>query len=450
MSITVRLKKGLDIKLKGGANKVLAGEVVAEIYGVKPVDFPGLTPKLNVREGDKVLAGSPIFHDKLRPEILFTSPVSGEILYINRGDRRKLLEIVIQKSGDESIDFGKADPAGLSREKIREALLKSGLWPTIRQRPYNVVAHSNDVPSAIFISGFDTAPLAPDYNFVIDNSSEASFRKGITALGKLTDGKINLILNGKGDSSEILKKASGVEISYISGPHPAGNVGVQIHHIRPINKGDKVWTVNLQDVLAIGRLFEEGVYRNDRIIALTGSEVLNAQYYKIRYGASVSSVVSDNVKSGNLRYISGNVLTGTRIEADGFLGFYDSQVTVIPEGDYFEFFGWMMPGLDKFSFSKTFASSLIPRKSYSLDTNFHGGERAFVMTGMYEKVLPMDIYPMQLLKAILAEDIEMMENLGIYEIAEEDFALCEYICPSKIEIQSIVRKGIDLMIREMS
>jgi Na+-transporting NADH:ubiquinone oxidoreductase subunit A len=450
MSITVRLKKGLDIKLKGGATKVLAGEAVASLYGVRPVDFPGLTPKLNVREGDKVLAGSPLFHDKLRPEILFTSPVSGEVLYINRGDRRKLLEIVVQRDGDESIDFGKSDPAGLSREKIRETLLKSGLWPAIRQRPYNVVANPNDVPSAIFISGFDTAPLAPDYNFIIDNSPAASYNKGITALGKLTDGKINLVLNGKTDSSETLKKTSGVEISYISGPHPAGNVGIQIHHIRPVNKGDKVWTVNLQDVLAIGRLFEEGVYRHDRIVALTGSEVVNAQYYKIRSGASVSSMVKDNVKSGNLRYISGNVLTGTRIEADGFLGYYDSQVTVIPEGNYYEFFGWMLPGLDKFSFSKTFASSLLPRKSYSMDTNFHGGERAFVMTGMYEKVVPMDIFPMQLLKAILAEDIEMMENLGIYEIAEEDFALCEYICPSKVEIQSIVRKGIDLMIREMS
>jgi len=450
MSITVRLKKGLDIKLKGGAGKVLAGEAVSRLYGVKPIDFPGLTPKLNVREGDKVLAGSALFHDKLRPEVLFTSPVSGTVLFINRGDRRKLLEIVVEKEGNEFVDFGKADPAGLTREKIKETLLKSGLWPSVRQRPYNVVANPLDVPDAIFISGFDTAPLAPDYNFVMDNSPEASFRTGIAALRKLTDGKINLILNGKGSNSDLLKNASGVEISYFSGPHPAGNVGVQIHHISPINKGDKIWTVNFQDVLAVGRLFEEGVYRNDRIIALTGSEVQNAQYYTIRSGASISSIVKENVIQGNLRYISGNVLTGTKIEPDGFLGYYDSQVTVIPEGNYYEFFGWMMPGFNKFSFSKTFASSILPQKNYIFDTNLHGGERAFVMTGQYEKVVPMDIYPMQLLKAILAEDIEMMENLGIYEIAEEDFALCEYICPSKIEIQSIVRKGLDLMIREMS
>lgn len=450
MSLSVKLKKGLDIRIKGEADKLLVPEVESTTYGVKPVDFPGLIPKLNVKPGDKVSAGTPLFHDKIRPEILFTSPVSGRVLSIIRGDRRKLLEIVIENDGEEFVDFGKADPSGLSREKIKETLLSSGLWPAVRQRPYHIVANPADVPKAIFISGFDTAPLAPDYNFIMDNSSVSLFRSGISALKKLTDGKINLVLNGKGDSSELLKKAAEVDISYISGPHPAGNVGVHIHHLDPINKGDIVWIVNLQDVIAIGRLFEEGIYKHERIIALAGSEILHPQYYKIRSGASISSLVKENVKTGHLRYISGNVFTGTRIEPDGYLGYYDSQVTVIPEGDYYEFFGWMMPGINKFSFSKTFASTLIPKKSYKMDTNLHGGERAFVMTGQYEKVVPMDIYPMQLLKAILAEDIDMMENLGIYEIAEEDFALCEFICPSKIEIQSIVRKGLDLMIREMS
>lgn len=450
MSLSVKLKKGLDIRIKGEADKLLVPEVESTTYGVKPVDFPGLIPKLNVKPGDKVSAGTPLFHDKIRPEILFTSPVSGRVLSIIRGDRRKLLEIVIENDGEEFVDFGKADPSGLSGEKIKETLLSSGLWPAVRQRPYHIVANPADVPKAIFISGFDTAPLAPDYNFIMDNSSVSLFRSGISALKKLTDGKINLVLNGKGDSSELLKKAAEVDISYISGPHPAGNVGVHIHHIDPINKGDIVWIVNLQDVIAIGRLFEEGIYKHERIIALAGSEILHPQYYKIRSGASISSLVKENVKTGHLRYISGNVFTGTRIEPDGYLGYYDSQVTVIPEGDYYEFFGWMMPGINKFSFSKTFASTLIPKKSYKMDTNLHGGERAFVMTGQYEKVVPMDIYPMQLLKAILAEDIDMMENLGIYEIAEEDFALCEFICPSKIEIQSIVRKGLDLMIREMS
>jgi len=450
MSSSIILKKGLDIRIKGAAERTFAGEVQSSHYGVKPTDFPGLTPKLNVREGDIVLAGSPLFHDKIRPEILFTSPVSGKVVSITRGDRRKLLEVVVEKKGDDFVDFGRVDPAGLTREKVIETLLISGLWPAIRQRPYHIIAHPSDVPKAIFISGFDTAPLAPDYNFIMDNCSATNFKSGISALRKLTAGTINLILNGRGDSSELLKRVSDVEVSHFSGPHPAGNVGVHIHHLNPVNKGEIVWFVNLQDVPAIGRLFEEGVYRHDRMIALTGSEVLHGRYYKVRSGASISPLVQENTRPGNLRYISGNILTGTKIESTGYLGYYDSQITVIPEGDYFEFFGWIKPGINKFSFSRTFLSRLFPRKNYSLDTNLHGGERAFVMTGQYEKVVPMDIYPMQLLKAILAEDIDMMENLGIYEIAEEDFALCEYICPSKIEIQSIVRKGLDLMIREMN
>jgi Na+-transporting NADH:ubiquinone oxidoreductase subunit A len=450
MSLSVKLNKGLDIKMIGKAERIIAGEFDSACYGVKPVDFPGLIPKLNVREGDIVSAGSPLFHDKIRPEIIFSSPVSGKVVSVIRGDRRKLLEVVVERSGNGFVDFGVSDPSRLSRERIKESLLVSGLWPAVRQRPYHIIANPNVVPKSIFISGFDTSPLAPDYNFIMDNSSPSVFRSGITALKKLTDGKVNLVLSGKTESSGVLKNASDVEISNFSGPHPAGNPGIHIHHLDPINKGEVVWVVNLQDVLAIGRLFEEGRYNHERIIALTGSEVIHPQYYKIRSGVSVSSLANENVKPGNLRYISGNVLTGTAIEPEGFVGYYDSQVTVIPEGDRFEFFGWMKPGLDKFSFSRTFASRLLPSRGFRLDTNLHGGERAFVMTGQYEKVVPMDIYPMQLLKAILSEDIDMMENLGIYEIAEEDFALCEYICPSKIEIQSIVRKGLELMIKEMN
>jgi Na+-transporting NADH:ubiquinone oxidoreductase subunit A len=450
MSLSKKLKRGLDIKITGKAEKVLITEYNSALYGVKPVDFPVLTPKLDVKPGDSVLAGSPLFHDKQRPEIKYVSPVSGRVAAVTRGDRRKVLEVVVEKDGDEFFSFGKADPGDLSPEKIRASLLNSGLWPAIRQRPYHIVANPSDRPKSIFISGFDSSPLAPDYNFIAANSSERYFWKGLKALGKLTDGKINLVLNGSEESPAVMKGAEGVDISYFSGPHPSGNVGVHIHHIDPVNKGEVVWYVNLQDVFAIGRFFEEGVYMHERLVALTGSEVIKTGYYRVRSGASVKEMVNNNVKEGTLRYISGNVLTGSRIEPGGYIGYYDSQVTVIPEGNYYEFFGWIKPGLNKYSFSKTFLSSLIPRKSYRLDTNLHGGERAFVVTGQYEKVVPMDIYPMQLLKAILAEDIDTMENLGIYEIAEEDFALCEFICPSKIEIQSIVRKGLDLMVREMS
>lgn len=449
MSSSVILRKGFNIKLEGAAEKILT-IVNPALYAVKPVDFPGLIPKLNVKTGDKVLAGSPLFHDKLHPEILFTSPVSGKVVSITRGDRRLLLEVVVEKEGDEFLDFGKSALEQAGRELIKKILLISGLWPSIRQRPYHVIANPADVPKAIFIPGFDTAPLAPDYNFIMDNYSITNFRSGINALKKLTDGKINLILNAKETPSALLKNVSDVETSHFSGPHPAGNVGVHIHHLDPINRGEVVWFINLQDVLTIGRLFEQGNYQPDRIVALTGSEVLHPQYYRTRSGASISEIVKNNIRQGDIRYISGNVLTGTKIDAAGYLGFYDSQVTVIPEGRYSEFFGWMMPGIDKFSFYKIFASKLFPHKSYRLDTNLHGEERAFVLTGNYEKVVPMDVFPMQLLKAILAEDIESMENLGIYEVAEEDFALCEFICASKVEIQSIIRKGISLMIKEMS
>jgi Na+-transporting NADH:ubiquinone oxidoreductase subunit A len=450
MSRSINLKKGFDIRIKGNAEKVIAITTDPVLFGVKPVDFPALIPKLNVRPGDKVQSGSPLFHDKLTPEILFTSPVSGTVLSVERGDRRKMLEVVVERSGSEKIDFGKADPSGLTREKIKEKLLVSGLWPAIRQRPYHVIAKPGDVPKAIFISGFDTAPLAPDYNFIMDNSPSKAFQTGITVLSKLTDGKVNLVLNGAVASSQVLSGAAGVEISMFTGPHPAGNVGIHIHHLDPINKGEKVWFVNIQDVVAIGTLFAEGIYKPERIIALTGSEVVHPQYYKVLSGSSVTPLVNDNVNQGNLRYISGNVLSGTKISSDGYLGYYDSQITVIPEGDHYEFFGWVTPGAKKFSFYRIFLSKLFPSRNFVLNTNLHGGERAFVLTGQYEKVVPMDIFPMQLFKAILAEDIDAMENLGIYEVAEEDFALCEFICPSKIEIQSIVRKGIDLMMKEMS
>jgi Na+-transporting NADH:ubiquinone oxidoreductase subunit A len=450
MSRSIKLKKGFDIRLDGISQKKLAGTVSPVLFGVKPIDFPGLIPKLEVKPGVEVLAGTPLFHDKLRPEIKFTSPVSGKIVSVERGDRRKLLEVVIERDGSGSVDFGKADTDKISAGEIKRHLLESGLWPALRQRPYHVVANPDNQPKSIFISCFDTSPLAPDYNFILENTSVSSFRTGISALSKLTRGKIHLVLKGNDADNRIFDGIDGVEKSFFSGPHPAGNVGVHIHHLDPLNKGEVVWYVNFQDVISIGRLFEEGIYRPEKIVALTGSEVINPQYYNIMSGGAVTQLVSGNVKAGYLRYISGNVLTGTNIGNLGFLGFYDSQITVIPEGNYHEFFGWAAPGLNKFSFSRTFLSSLIPRRSYKLDTNFHGGERAFVVTGQYEKVVPMDIFPMQLLKAIIAQDIDMMENLGIYEVAEEDFALCEFICPSKIEIQSVVRSGLDLMRKEMS
>jgi Na+-transporting NADH:ubiquinone oxidoreductase subunit A len=347
------------------------------------------------------------------------------------------------------VDFGPADPNTLSKEKITEKLLESGIWPLIRQRPYTVIANPDDNPKAIFISAFDTSPLAPDFDLIVHGQGEI-FQAGLDALKKLTSGKVHLNLPGGVTTSKVFSNSKNVHIHYFKGPHPAGNVGPQINKIDPINKGEIIWHVRPHDILTIGRLFVEGKFNAERIIALTGSEVIKPSYYKTKIGASIKELVKNNVKEGRLRYISGNVLTGRKIDNDGFIGFYDSQVTVIPEGDYYELLGWALPGFGKFSYSKTFPTWMAGKnKKYRLDTNLHGGERAFVMTGQYEKVFPFDIYPMQLLKAILIEDIDAMENLGIYEVDEEDFALCEFIDTSKTDIQAIVRKGLDAMRKEM-
>jgi Na+-transporting NADH:ubiquinone oxidoreductase subunit A len=450
MSKTVKLKRGLNIRLTGAAGKSLTGEIPSALFSIRPSDFPSITPRLFVKPGDQVSAGTALFHDKVREELRFASPVSGTVKAVNRGEKRIILEVVIEREGDDYVQFGKTDPSSITRKEIKDRLLEAGLWPVIRQRPYHIIANPAATPKSIFISGFDSAPLAPDLNFIAENTNKPDFQTGLDVLKKLTDGNVNLVLEGSSTPAEILKNAAGVEIHRFTGPHPAGNVGIQIHHIDPVNKGDSVWYVNLQDVAVIGTLFNQGIYKHDRIIALAGSEVTTPQYYRTRSGASVGEIIKGNIKDGKVRVISGNVLTGTAVGAGGNLGFYDNMITVIPEGDYFEFFGWALPGLNKFSFSKTFLSSLSGKKDFRLDTNLHGGHRAFVLTGQYEKVVPMDIYPMQLLKAILAEDIDNMENLGIYEIAEEDFALCEFICPSKTEIQAIVRKGLDLMVKEMN
>ena len=446
---TIRLRKGLNIRLKGTAEKIFIKTARTEFFAIKPPDFHYITPKMEVKVNDKVKVGSILFHDKYRPDILFSSPVSGVVEEIKRGERRRILEVIIKADEkDEFIDFGKADPVSISKEDIINKLLKSGLWPFIRQRPYGIIANPADTPKSIFISAYNSAPLAPDCDYVV-TGEEKSFQTGIYALSKLTNGKIHLNVNGKYPPSPVYAKAKNVQLNSFIGKHPAGNVGVQIHHIDPINKGDIVWYLYPQDVITIGRFFKKGIYDTNRIVALTGSEVEKPRYFKTSMGACIKEIIKDNIKSDNVRFISGDVLTGTKIIADGFLSFYDTQLTVIPEGNQYEMFGWLLPGFKKFSISRTFLSWLMPDRKYTVNTNLHGGKRAFVITGEYEKVLPMDIYPMQLLKAIMVEDIDKMEQLGIYEVIEEDFALCEFVCPSKTEIQSIIRKGLDLIKKEM-
>jgi Na+-transporting NADH:ubiquinone oxidoreductase subunit A len=319
----------------------------------------------------------------------------------------------------------------------------------IRQRPYSIIADPKNEPKAIFISAFDSAPLAADIAFLVEGM-EKEFQAGIDALSKLTGGKIHLGLKEGAAAGAFFTRVKGVQLNYFSGPHPAGNVGIQIHHVDPINKGEVVWYLDPPAVVTIGKLFLEGRYDASRRIALAGGEVEKPRYFKVFAGCNIYPLVKDNRKSTSIRYISGNVLTGTQIDKEGYLGFYDRMITLIPEGNYHEFLGWAMPRFNKFSNSKTFFSWMFPGKKYNLDTNINGGHRAFVLTGEYEKVFPMDIYPLQLLKAILVKDIDRMENLGIYEIDEEDFALCEFIDASKTEMQAIVREGLDFLRKEMS
>ncbi len=451
MSQVIKLKKGLDILLEGEAKRELTRLPLVHAYALKPEDFPGVTPKLLVRVDDEVKVGTPLFFDKYRPQILFTSPVSGKVSAIVRGEKRKILEVVITPEAEQVYEtFDVPAIEATDREQIKSLMLKAGLWPMIIQRPFGIVANPQDTPKSIFVSGFDSAPLAPDMNFVLENEAE-NLETGFALLGKLTDGKVYLGL--KNGTSGVLNQVKNAEIRLFEGPHPAGNVGVQIHHIDPINKGDVVWTVDVQHVAMVGRFFRTGRVDMSKIVALTGSETAQPRYFSVITGLPINSIVRQKElrsQTEKVRIISGNVLTGRRVEPEGYLGFYSNQVTVIPEGDTYEFLGWGMPRLNKFSVSRSYFSWLSPKKHYRLDTNMNGGVRAYVVTGLYDKYLPMDIYPLYLLKAILAGDIDKMENLGIYEVIEEDFALCEFVDPSKTEMQAIIRQGIDLMIKELN
>jgi len=449
MSKVIHLKKGLNIRMKGKPNQKLAEASPTETYAINPPDFPGVVPKVVSKEGAEVKTGTVLFYDKNNPEIKFTSPTTGRVKAINRGERRRILEVVVEATGKEEFEtFKQADPVTLKAEEIKELLLNSGMWPMLRRRPYNIVAKPNEAPAAIFISGFNTLPLGPDIDFLLKDQQE-NFQTGINALKKLTEGKIHLNLYDGKQHTAALTAAEGVEFNYFKGPHPAGEPGIQIHHISPINKGDIYWHIHPQDVAAIGRFFKEGRFIPERIVALSGSEVKEPQYYHTRIGAEISPMVKDNVLKDNVRYISGSVLYGTKIRPDGYIGYYHHHVAVIPEGNDRELFGWAKPGFDKFSLSRTFFSWLQPKREFVINTNLKGGRRSYVVTGEYEQVLPMDILPQQLIKSILIEDIDRMEQLGIYEIAEEDVALMEFVCTSKQPVQKLVREGIDLMIREL-
>mgnify|MGYP001173092398 CR=1 FL=1 len=444
----VRISKGKNISLKGSAEKVIS-DFFSETYSLKPINFHGLKPKLSVKVGDSVLAGDSLFFDKNFQKIQFVSPVSGKIESIIRGEKRKLLEIVIK--ANKKNRYKKYNLQGhqkYSNDKLKDLFFESGLWTLIKQRPFSVCPDPMMFPKSIFISCFDSSPLAPDYDFILFNKQK-EFQKGIDIISSFCNGKIHLNVDGEADS-DFFREIKGVQLNKFFGPHPAGNVGVQIHHLDPINKGDIVWTLSPQSLVTIGNFFLTGKYENYKTIAVTGSEVKKPRYFNVFQGVNIFELLKGNLKSGKKRFISGNVLHGDAIDEKGHVGFFEDQITIIPEGDYFELFGWAMPGLKKYSFSRAFLSSLFPQKKLVLDTNMHGEERAYVVSGQYESVVPMDIFPVQLIKSILVEDIELMEKLGIYEVSPEDFALCEFACTSKMPVQDILRHGLDLVKKECS
>ncbi len=450
MSNNIDLKKGLNIPIRGAAALALKKTIAPDVVAVKPTDFKGFSPRLLVKEGDAVKAGSPVMADKRNADILLCAPVSGTVQSIVRGEKRKLLALVVKADGQNTcVDFGAEDPTGLDAGAIKEAILNCGLWPSIVERPYGIVADPNGKPKAIFVSAFNTAPLAADPDFAFSDDFEA-IQAGITAVSKLSEGGVHVCVN-RADS--LFCKLQDATIHLVNGDkHPAGNVGVQISHISPIRKGETVWTLSLLSLSAIGRRFIEGKLNLSRKIAITGPEAIAPAYVSAIAGTSMMSLVDFfNQDDENLRVVSGDVLTGENVGRDGFLGFFDNQVTLLHEGYEREVLGWAKPfRFNQFSSSMAYFSWLCPKKKYDMDTNVHGGPRAFVISDVFEKVLPMDIFPIYLIKACYTGDIDKMEKFGIYEVLPEDFALCEFVDPSKNEIQFIIQKGIDLMLKEMA
>lgn len=448
MHRVVKISKGLDINLKGAPVAEFTSVAEAKQYALMPADFTRVTPKVVVKPEDKVKAGEPLFVDKNCPELQFVSPVSGTVVAVNRGERRRVLSVVVESDGKfESVEYKAKDVLSLSAEEVKADLLKAGLFAFMRQRPYDVIATPSDSPRAIFVSAFDSKPLAVDFEVAL-KGNEDDFQVGLDALSRIAPVYLGVSASQK---AAALSVAKNVTTTIFKGPHPAGNVGVQINKVAPVNKGEIVWTIGAEEVIFIGRFFNKGKIDFTRTVALAGSEVTNPSYSKVVLGAQISTLVDGRLKNENpLRIIDGNVLTGKKTTADSYLGAFSNEITVIPEimgGD--EMFGWIAPRFSMFSTSRSYFSWLMPKRNYTIDARIKGGERHMIMSGEYDKVFPMDIYPEYLIKAIITGNIDKMEELGIYEVAPEDFALCEFVDSSKLELQRIVREGLDKLRAEM-
>jgi Na+-transporting NADH:ubiquinone oxidoreductase subunit A len=462
-------KKGFDIKLMGEASIEHKIESVhSSTYALKPKDFIGMMPipKVVVEEGSSLKSGDIIFYDKKRPEIKYAAPISGEMVRIQRGQKRSVNEVVML--ADKKIEYRQynlPDLDTVSRDDLVAFLLDSGAWPFIRQRPFNIVADFNKQPKSIFVTTFDTAPLAPGFELTV-KGKEAEFQKGLDVLAKLTQGDVHIGLNASGEKPiDTFVEAKGVIKHWFKGQHPAGNVGVHIHHVDPINAGETVWHLDVHGVLILGTLFEKGIFDTQRIVAITGYEISKPRYVRVHQGICLDKLVSEvqfqekrnttdkegkpvNISRKSVRLISGDPLTGKEVTSSGYLGFFDDQLTTIEEGDYYELFGWLLPRTGHPTQNRTFPGGFAPSTVYKADTQQNGEYRAFVVSGEYESVLPMDIYPQYLLRAIQAYDFEKMEGLGILELAEEDVALCEYVCTSKHPVQHTLREGLNMLMEQ--
>ncbi|MGN1263007.1 MAG: Na(+)-translocating NADH-quinone reductase subunit A [Prevotella sp.] len=447
MTRVIKLSKGLDINLVGEAAKEKINLRSNGKFMLQPDDFVGVTPKVVVKPGDKVRAGEALFVNKEYPEVKFASPVSGTVDAVVRGERRKLLGVRIKADAEiDYVDFGKKDVATMTAADVVNALLEAGLFGFIDQLPYAVSTNPQTMPKAIFVSALRDKPLAADFEYEL-SGQEKDFQTGLTALSKIANTYLGI---GVRQTSEALVKASDVTVTVFDGPCPAGNVGVHVNHISPVNKGEVVWTVEPTVVLFFGRLFNTGKIDMRRTVAFVGSEVIKPSYVDMLVGEELNTLLSNSLKTGHdVRIIDGNVLTGRKTSKDGYLGAHSSEITVIPEGsEANEFAGWIMPRLKQFSVSRSYFSWLFGKKKYALDARVKGGERHMIMSGEYDSVLPMDIFPEYLIKAIITGDIDKMEQLGIYEVAPEDFALAEFVDSSKLQLQRIVREGLDILRKE--
>ena len=449
MSKDIRIRKGLNINLVGAAEQTTSKAVTSNVYALNLEDFHGITPKMLIKQGEEVKAGEPLFYNKNKEEMHFVSPVSGELVEIVRGARRRILTLKILADKTQNYVINKVPELDAADgQVIKDFLLHCGGWPFIKQRPYDVIADPDATPKAIFVSAYTTAPLAADADYILKDK-EQELQTAVTALSKLTPGKIHVSIGKSGRSA--FANINGVELHKISGPHPAGLVGTQINKIDPINKGEVVWTISPQDMVMLGELLLTGKFNAERTVALAGSVVKAPKYYTTKIGAEISTFLyASGVKEERYRLINGDVLTGTKTNTEGHLGFYNNTITAIPEGDDYELFGWTKPVFNKISTTRALTFSwMMPKKKYDLDTNTNGEHRAFVVTGQYEEVFPMDIYPLQLLKACMVKDLDEMEQLGLYEVAPEDFSLTEFVCISKQPHQQIIREGLDLLQKEL-